>query len=52
MANHTDPGDSSADRPAAGDWRDGLPPETDRAALPPASGAIRHDSRVVEAGEV
>ncbi len=38
--------------PAAGDWRDGLPPAVDRAALPSAAGAIRHDSREVEAGDV
>jgi UDP-N-acetylmuramoyl-L-alanyl-D-glutamate--2,6-diaminopimelate ligase len=44
--------DSAADHSAAGDWRDGLPPDVDRAALPPAAGAIRHDSRAAEAGDI
>ncbi|MSQ42301.1 MAG: UDP-N-acetylmuramoyl-L-alanyl-D-glutamate--2,6-diaminopimelate ligase [Dehalococcoidia bacterium] len=37
---------------ARGDWREGLPAGVERAALPPAAGAIRHDSREVRPGDV
>ena len=35
-----------------GDWRDGLPPAAGRAGGPAAPGAVRHDSREVEAGDL
>ena len=37
---------------ARGDWRDGFPAGVDRAALPASVGAIRHDSRDVQPGDV
>ena len=37
---------------ARGDWRDGLPTGVDRAALPAGVGAIGHDSRAVQPGDV
>ena len=37
---------------ARGDWRDGLPAGVDRAALPASVGAIRHDSREAQPGDV
>ena len=36
---------------ARGDWREGLPDDADRAALPPVRG-VRHDSRAVEPGDL
>ena len=36
---------------ARGDWRDGLPEDADRAALP-AIGSVQHDSRLVERGDL
>ena len=37
---------------AGGDWREGLPAGADRSALPAEVGAVRHDSRQVEPGDV
>ena len=37
---------------AQGDWRQGLPDGADRAGLPAAVGAIQHDSRAVQPGDV
>ena len=37
---------------ARGGWLDGLPAGVDRAALPASVGAIRHDSREVQPGDV
>ena len=36
---------------ARGDWRDGLPDDAGRASLPPV-GQVRHDSRLVEPGDL
>ena len=36
---------------ARGDWREGLPDDADRAALPPV-GEVRHDSRTVRPGDL
>ena len=37
---------------ARGDWREGLPADAGRDSLPAEVGAIRHDSRAVQAGDV
>jgi UDP-N-acetylmuramoyl-L-alanyl-D-glutamate--2,6-diaminopimelate ligase len=42
---------SRGDSNPRGDWRDGLPPDADRAALPAIS-RVQHDSRAVEHGDL
>ena len=37
---------------ARGDWREGLPADADRAGLPAEVGAVRHDSRAVQPGDL
>ena len=42
----------TASESARGDWRDGLPEEVDREALPAPARAIEHDTRRVRPGDV